>query len=135
VSKVEVNINEVAKLRRDGATWQQVRDALGIKLGSDPLTARLNEANFDAAGVKKGTNQKSKARTAFGNGGKRSPAKGTKKPAAKKAKAPAKRSRGVTSRVNKAETERTRKAAAEKRSKRAGRIAEKVAAAFEPEAK
>ena len=44
--------SEVAKLRRDGATWQQVRDHFGVKTGSGAFTKALNAAGFDAAGLK-----------------------------------------------------------------------------------
>ena len=43
---------QVAKLRRDGATWQQVRDKLGVKTSSGAFTKALNAAGFDAAGLK-----------------------------------------------------------------------------------
>jgi len=43
---------EIAKHRRDGATWQQVRDSFGVKTGSGAFTKALNEAGFDAAGLK-----------------------------------------------------------------------------------
>jgi hypothetical protein len=43
---------EVARLRRGGATWQQVREQFGVKTSSGAFTARLNAAGYDAAGLK-----------------------------------------------------------------------------------
>jgi hypothetical protein len=42
----------VAKLRREGATWQQTRDHFGVKTSSGAFTKALNVAGFDAAGLK-----------------------------------------------------------------------------------
>lgn len=36
--------SEVAKLRRGGATWQQVRDRFDVKTSSGAFTKALNEA-------------------------------------------------------------------------------------------
>lgn len=44
--------SEVAKLRREGATWQQTRDHFGVKTSSGAFTKALNAAGFDAAGLK-----------------------------------------------------------------------------------
>jgi len=44
--------SEVAKLRRNGATWQQVRDRFDVKTSSGAFTMALNEAGYDAAGLK-----------------------------------------------------------------------------------
>ena len=58
--------SEVAKLRRNGATWQQVRDHFDVKTSSGAFTKALNEAGYDAAGLKLdgSGSRESKARTA-----------------------------------------------------------------------
>jgi len=58
--------SEVAKLRRNGATWQQVRDRFDVKTSSGAFTMALNEAGYDAAGLKLdgSGSRESKARTA-----------------------------------------------------------------------
>lgn len=43
---------KIAKLRREGKTWQGVRDALGVKTQSGAFTKALNKAGYDAAGLK-----------------------------------------------------------------------------------
>ena len=50
---------QIAKTRRDGATWNQVREKFGLKWPSGKWTAILREGGFDAGGAKPG--QKSKA--------------------------------------------------------------------------
>jgi hypothetical protein len=52
VTKTDINPAEVAKLRREGATWAQVRDSTGTKLISTRFAALLEEAGYDRAGVK-----------------------------------------------------------------------------------
>ena len=43
---------KVAKLRREGATWNAVREAFGVRTGSGDFTKALNKAGYDAAGLK-----------------------------------------------------------------------------------
>jgi hypothetical protein len=109
MTKVEVNAAHVAASRREGLTWQQVRERFGVKLGSGPLTERLNEAGFDAAGLRldgKGPRE-SKARVANGEGG------GSKPKASKsrngKAKTKRGSRRGVTTRVDRTKTDADKK--------------------------
>ncbi len=58
--------SEVAKLRRTGATWHQVREHFGVKTSSGAFTKSLNAAGYDAAGLKLDGSgpRESKARTA-----------------------------------------------------------------------
>jgi hypothetical protein len=53
---------QIAKVRREGATWNGVREHFGRKWGSGKWTEILNEAGFDAGGAKlDGTGPLSKA--------------------------------------------------------------------------
>lgn len=69
---------QVAKARRDGLTWQGVRDKFGVKTSSGAFTKQLSEAGFDAAGVKSGSNQSSKARVRGSSNGSKPSAKSRK---------------------------------------------------------
>lgn len=43
---------KVAKLRRDGATWSQVREALGVRTSSGAFTTALHAAGYGPDGLK-----------------------------------------------------------------------------------
>jgi hypothetical protein len=115
----DINPAEVAKLRREGSTWAQVREATDSKLISTRFAELLSEAGYDRAGVKAGTKQESKAIVKGTNGnGKRGNARKQSKPAAK----PSGR-KAVNTRVSKSETDASAAKSRAKRARRAGKAA------------
>lgn len=81
----------IAKLRKQGKTWNEVREALGVKLGSGPMTAIMAEAGLNAGGVKPGETTKAIVRNGSGP-----------KPAAKKASSAKAKGTTSTSKAGKA---------------------------------
>lgn len=72
---------EIAKARREGKTWNEVREHFGIKLGSGPFTEIMAEERYNAAGIKTGSKQTSKAISRANGGAKPAPPKPNGKPA------------------------------------------------------
>lgn len=105
-TKTKIPTAKVAKLRRSGATWQEVRDDLGVKTSSGAFTAALLEDGFGADGVKLDGSgpQTTKAKVRGSANGAKPKAKGktaAKKGTAKKgtAKKTAAKGKGKSARV------------------------------------
>jgi len=58
----KAQINRIASLRRDGATWDEVIADTGYRTNSTGFRIILEDAGFDKFGRKKGSNQASKAK-------------------------------------------------------------------------
>jgi hypothetical protein len=79
---------EIAKARREGKTWNEVREHFGIKLGSGPFTEIMATEGYNAAGIRAGSKQTSKAISRANGGAKPAPPKANGKPASAPKAAP-----------------------------------------------